>query len=149
MMQAVNSYKTNHPVYPGAYVPLLNEDELHREIIQSFSGKADLLPVNITELPDLYVVELSIPGVSREDFLIHADENILTVCVCHKGCSLHTKADFKKQAFNYGLLDQHIDLPANADPAFISAEYNSGTLRFHVPKNKKPVKNLHARIVVY
>jgi HSP20 family protein len=148
-IQPVNIYAADHLIYPGTYVPVLNEDELQKEIKLSFKSEPDLAPVNMTELSDSYIIELSIPGVNREDFLIHSDENILTVCVCHKGCSQLSKNDFQKHTFNYGLLDQHIILPFNADAAFISAEYSLGTLRFHIPKNSQPVKNLHTRIVVY
>jgi HSP20 family protein len=136
-------------IYPGAYVPLLNEAELKKEVKQSFKIQSELPAARVTELTDSYIVELSIPGLCREDFLIHADENILSVCVCHKSCDQQNKADLNRQSFNYGLFDQHIVLPLNAETAFLSAEYSKGILSFHIPKNNKPVKSLHTKIAVY
>ncbi len=148
-MEKVNSYDRNILIYPGAYVPLLNKDELQKEIKLSFACESDAPPVIITEMIDSYIVELAIPGVNREDFFIHTDENILSVCVCHKGCSQKAKSSLQQHEFNYGLSDRQIILPANADTAFISAEYSLGILRFTVPKNKQPFVNLNTRIVVY
>ena len=142
-------YETGQVIYPGQYVPILSEEKLHNEIKHAFKTESVLPKVNITELADSYIAELTIPGVSREDFLIHTDDNILTVCVLHKGCSQQSKSHIPKHEFNYGLCDRHIILPDNADAAFISAEYSAGTLRFHVQKTKHPVKNFHSRIVVY
>ncbi len=136
-------------IYPGVYVPVMNEDELKEEIKQSFDVESVLPPVNIVELADSYIVELTLPGISREDFLIHADNNVLSVCVLHQDSSLKTKGKTEQHGFKYGLFDRHIQLPAHADAAFISAEYTAGTLLFHIPKTSQPVKNLHSRIVVY
>ena len=148
-MKPFNRQERNDLIYPGAYVPLLNEAELKKEVKRSFKVQSKLPPVNFTELTDSYIIELSIPGLCREDFLIHADENILSVCVCHKSCKKQHMADLTMQSFNYGLFDQHIVLPLNAETAFLSAEYSKGTLRFHIPKNNKPVKSLHTKIAVY
>jgi HSP20 family protein len=148
-METVNLYETNRLIYPGSYVPLLNEDELQEEIKRSFKSESDLPPAGITELTDSYIIELSLPGLNREDFLIHADENRLSVCVCHKSCMSWLKAGTEKRSFEFGLFDHHINLPTDADTAFISAEYSLGVLRFHIPKINQPVKNLHTRIVVY
>lgn len=143
------SHNSNAIIYPGQYVPLLNEDELRKEIKCSFKSESDLPAAVITELPDSYIIELPLPGLSREDFLIQADGNIISVCVCHKACQQRFPEDAEKHCFEFGLYDHHISLPEDADTAFISAEYNLGMLCFHIPKISKPLKNLHTRIVVY
>lgn len=143
-------YKHNdYQVYPGAYVPLLNEDQLEKEIKRSFDCESSPPPVIINELTDSYIVELTIPGINREDFLVHADDNVLSICVLHRESCLDSAEKNKLHGFNYGLFDRHIHLPAHADVAFISAEYADGMLRFHIPKTDQPVRNLHNRIVVY
>ena len=148
-MQSSNSYSSNAVIYPGQYVPLLNEDELREEIKRSFKCESNLPVAEITELTDSYIIDLPLPGLNREDFLIQADRNILAVCVCHKTCQQRFHEEVDKHAFEFGLFDHHINLPEDADTAFISAEYNLGMLRFHIPKINQPAKNLHTRIVVY
>jgi HSP20 family molecular chaperone IbpA len=148
-MQNAVSYNANAFIYPGSYVPLLNEDEMKEEIKRSFICESDLPTADLEELADSYKIEFSLPGLNREDFMIHADENILSVCICHKSCQLRASVTSGKKTFQFGLFDHRINLPPDADTAFISAEYSSGTLRFFIPKINQPVKNHHARIVVY
>ena len=142
-------YNTDCLIYPGVYVPLLKEEEIKEELKRSHEGETVLPPVNVTELPDLFNVEVAIPGVERENFLIYADENILTVCVVHKDRGLDKGESFQLHEFNYECFNRHIILPDNIDSDFISAEYKAGILRLYVPKAKHPAKNRHTRIVVY
>ena len=142
-------YDSGCLIYPGSYVPLLKEEEVQSALKRPHEGETVLPPVNVTELADSFKVEVAIPGVKREDFLIHSDGNVLSVCVLHKECGLHEGERFQLHEFNYECFDRHIILPDNADSEFISAEYKSGILRLYVPKAKHPAKNLHTRIVVY
>jgi HSP20 family protein len=136
-------------IYPGVFVPLMKEKEVQNELKKSYKSKTVLPAVNVTELSDSFKVEVSIPGVKREDFLIFADENILSVCAVHKDCGLHKGEKSQRHEFNHECFDRHIILPENADSDFISAEYAAGILYLHVPKTKQPAKNLHTRIAVY
>lgn len=136
-------------VYPGCFVPLLKEEDLQLELKRSHNSETVLPPVNVTELADSFKVEISIPGVKREDFLILADENILSVCGVHKDFGLHEGEKFQVHEFNYECFDRHVILPENVDSEFVSAEYRAGILRLFVPKTKHPVKNMHTRIFVY
>ncbi|MEP7111288.1 MAG: Hsp20/alpha crystallin family protein [Ferruginibacter sp.] len=142
-------YDTDCLVYPGVYVPLLREEEVLSALKRTHECEMFLPPVNVTELADSFKVEMAIPGVRREDFVIQADENILSICAVHKECELHEGESFQLHEFNYDCIDRHIVLPDNSDPEFISAEYQAGILRIYVPKTKQPARNLHTRIAVY
>ncbi|MBK8610701.1 MAG: Hsp20/alpha crystallin family protein [Chitinophagaceae bacterium] len=148
-MKQAKIHNNDCQIYPGGYVPLMNEDELQEEIKHSFERESILPPVTTTELEDSYIVELTIPGINREDFLIHADDNVLSVCILHKDSGLPNIGETTTRGFNYGLFNRSIQLPPQADAAFISAEYNAGTLRLYMPKTSRPVKHLHNTIVVY
>ena len=142
-------YDAGCSIYPGAYMPLLKEEEVQEELKRPHEGETVLPPVNVKELADSFKVEVAIPGVKREDFLIHSDGNVLSVCVLHKECGLHEGERFQLHEFNYECFDRHIILPDNADAEFVSAEYKAGILRLYVPKAKQPAKNQHTRIAVY
>lgn len=135
--------------YPGSYVPMIKEEEILKELKRTHEGKMLLPPVNVAELPDSFKVEVAIPGVKREDFLIQADGNTLSVFVLHKDCEHPERECFKLHEFNYECFDRPIVLPDNADAEFTCAEYKEGILHLYVPKTIQPVKNLHTRIVVY
>ena len=142
-------YDTGCLIYPGAYVPLLKEEEVQEELKHPHEGETIVPPVNVIELADSFKVEVAISGVKKEDFLIHSDGNVLSVCVLHKECGLHEGERFQLHEFNYECFDRHIILPDNADSEFASAEYKAGILRLYILKAKQPAKNLHTRIVVY
>ncbi len=65
-------YSPDCSIYPGDYMPLLRAEEIEEELKLSHEGEALFPPVNITELADSFKVEVAIPGVRREDFLLHA-----------------------------------------------------------------------------
>ena len=130
-------------------MPLLKAEEIEHELKQSHEGEVLFPPVNITELADSFKVEVAIPGVRREDFLLHANENILFVRVLHKEYVVEGAECFQLHEFNYQCFDRPVVLPDNADAEFTSAEYKAGMLRLYLPKSDQPVKNRHTRIVVY
>jgi HSP20 family protein len=140
----------NYAIYPGQFVPLLNEVEVKKEVKKFTAGNRQMYPaVTVTDLGDCVKVEVAVPGVKREDFVLYTDKNFLTVCVLHK------ESDFEQQKkeglpeFNNVFFYKHIKLPLNVDTAFISAEYNGGILRLHIPKSDFPAARQHTRIVVY
>ncbi len=148
-MKNYNLYNGGCSVYPGDYVPLFKAAEMQEELKGFNKNEMVFPPANITELADAYKVEVAIPGAKRENFLIQADENILSVAVVHKQLGQADTENFQLHEFNYNCFDRHIVLPHNANTEFISAEYKTGILRLYIPKVKQPAKNLHTTIVVY
>lgn len=142
-------YNTSCSIYPGGYVPLLRPEEIDEGLRLCHEGQMLLPPVNITELPDSYKVEIAIPGLRRQDFLLHAKGNVLFVRVLHRDMGSKEVRHFQLHEFNYECFDRHITLPDNADPEFSSAEYKRGLLQIVMPKTNRPVKNEYNRIVVY
>ncbi len=136
-------------IYPGEYVPLLNEKDIKEAI--KLTDKKDIIhpAVNITEQSRSYKIEVVIPGVKRDELLIYAKGNILSICAVNNEKINSTLKDQQVQEFSYKWFDRHILLPEDADSAFISAEYRSGIVVLHIPKAARPVNNLHTRIIVY
>jgi len=141
--------ESNDCIYPGGFTPLLREEEVREELKRMCKGESPFPPVNVTELSNSFKVEVAIPGVKRENFLVYADDNILSVCVFNKQAPHHTEEAFKMHEFNYDCFERHITLPKNAEAEFVSAVYRSGILSMHIPKSDHPSKNQHTRIVVY
>lgn len=142
-------HRSDYSIYPGDYVPLIKEEQIREELKHPHKGKMLFPPANITELADSFKIEIAIPGVKREDILIRADENVLSVYVLHKECPMHDQESIQLHEFNYECFERHIILQDNADAEFVSAEYKEGILLLYVPKTKQPAKNLHTSIVVY
>jgi HSP20 family protein len=141
-------YPSDHSTYPGEYVPLLREEEVKEELKHSHAGEIHP-PVNITELADSFEVEVAIPGVTREEFFIYADKNVLSVFVLRQEAQIQKSKNFHLHEFDYQCFTRSIVLPENVDIEFACAEYKAGILHMYVPKMKQPAKNVHANIVVY
>lgn len=148
-METANFYTAGYSVYPGEYVPVLNEEVIQEELKHVHEGDSILPPVNVIELADSYRVEVAIPGTKREEFLILADNNILSISGMHSDSHVNERPSFRLHEFNYHCFDRHVVLPADADAALGRAEYKGGMLCVYVPKTKQPGKHSTAKIVVY
>ncbi len=148
-MKQLSPRKPDCSIYPGEYVPFLSEKEV-TEAINRIDRKDIIQPaVNITEQTGAYKIEVVIPGVEREELLIYANGNILSICAVNSEKINSTLRNLQVQEFSYKWFDRHILLPENADSTFISAEYRSGIVVLHIPKAANAVKNMHTRIIVY
>lgn len=148
-MKQLSPKEPDCSIYPGEYVPFLNEKEVKEAINRT--DKRDIIQpaVNITEQTDSYKIEVVIPGVKRDELLIYANGNILSICAINKEKVNSTLRNLQVQEFSYKWFDRHILIPENADTTFISAGYKSGILTLHLPKASRPINNPHTRIIVY
>ena len=148
MQQTINR-KPDYSIYPGEYVPLLNEKEI-KEAIKLTDKKNVFHPaVDITEQSTAYKIEVVIPGIKRDEILIYANGTILSICAVNNKKINSTLNNQQEQEFSYRWFDRHVLLPEDADSTFISAVYRSGIVTLHIPKAKMPVNNPHTRIIVY
>lgn len=136
-------------IYPGMYIPMFNEGDAQKEMKQTSKGKAGEAMVNVCDLGHCIKVDMAIPGIRREDVLVHADDNIITVCVMHKDPIHVEKGRIRLNEFSYQCFERRITLPDGVDTAFISAEYKDGILGIYISKTESPAKNQHNDIVVY
>ncbi len=148
-MKQLSPREPDCSIYPGEYVPFLNEKEVKEAINRT--DKRDIIQpaVNITEQPNSYKIEVVIPGVKRDELLLYAKGNILSICAVNNEKINSTLRNLQVQEFSYKWFDRHILLPENADSTFISAQYKSGILTVHLPKASRPINNPHTRIIVY
>lgn len=136
-------------IYPGDYVPLLTEKEISEEIVRTKQEEIESPSVNIAESNRFYKIEIALPGVDRKNFLVYADNNVLSVCVvCHNQKAGDLER-FRLHEFSCNSFERHIELPGDADTEFVSAEYKEGVLRIYIPKAPEQSIVQHTRIVVY
>jgi HSP20 family protein len=136
-------------VYPGNYVPVYNAEEIKNELLHSYVNKMPECQVKIKEMNDSYKLQVEIPGAKREDFLIQADDNILSVCMLHKEVEQFDGTNFQFKELKCNCFNKKIMLPKDTDAVFISAEYKAGILYLVLPKTNTLDKYGHTSIVVY
>ncbi len=142
------SYSRECSIYPGEYIPLAAIVDLMNELKSPRKNAEGKPALNIDEYEDHYKIEVSIPGVSREDIFIHVHNNILSLMVLQRSFEPGVKK-LKIHEYNTDRLVRRIRLPRNADTEFVCAEYRQGVLSLHIPKTNHPQKTITNQVVVY
>jgi HSP20 family protein len=113
-----------------------------------YSNTNTTLPaVNIKEDDDAFVVEMAAPGMSKKDFKIELDNDLLTISSEKKEEKESKKDDnYSRREFSYQSFSRSFTLPKTVDSEKISAKYNSGVLSLEIPKKEeakpKPAKQI-------
>ena len=92
--------------------------------------------VNIKEDKNEYRVEVAAPGLTKKDFKIELQDNILTISA--KKEEKHEEKDEKvlRQEFNYTSFQRSFSLPETVEPDKIKASHKDGILIVHIPKKE-------------
>ncbi len=94
-------------------------------------------PVNIHETTEAYHLEMSVPGVAKEDFTVKLEKGILSVSFEKKE---ETKAeDYKtiRREFSYRSFTRNFHVEENIDANKIQAKYENGILKLLLPKQEQ------------
>lgn len=104
-------------------------------------------PVNITETKEGYLVDLLVPGLSKEDFKINLDNKTLTISAEK---TVETKEEDHKQLrreFSFRSFKRSFTLNEQVDADKIQARYENGVLKLQIAK-KEEVQDATKVIVV-
>jgi len=122
-----------------------NINYLFDEIFNSFpstwgadSNKGSNTPkVNIHETKDAYLLDLSAPGLNKEDFKVNAENGLLTISFEKKEESKSEDVKTIKREFSYGGFTRSFSLDDKIDVESIEAKYENGVLKLTLPKKEE------------
>ena len=123
--------RTGFPIVPSLF------DDLFREWPATTMSKAiSTLPaVNIKEDDASFMVEVAVPGMTKEDFKIDIDNNILTISSEKSEESEDKTANYTRKEYNYQSFKRSFTLPEMVvDNDKIAASYVNGELIISIPK---------------
>jgi len=104
------------------------------------SGGSRFVPkVDIVETTEAYEVHLAAPGLSKNDFKIEVNDNLLTVSGERKFSTEKKDKNYHSVETNYGAFSRSFTLPENSDASKINAKYNNGILELTIPKDERKV----------
>lgn len=129
----------------GSFGRLHGEDWLDRFFENQ--AEATSTPVNVRKTDDAFVLELSAPGRSKENFSVEMEENKLIVAYSEKkdGEETETKEEMKwtRKEFSTGEFKRVFKMPkADVDQDAIKASYEEGILRIELPLKAKEKLNI-------
>ena len=101
--------------------------------------KATAPAINVIETPEAYELELAAPGMTKEDFHVHLDEEgDLVINMEHKTEEKdQQKGHYLRREFSYSKFQQTMLLPEDADRESITAKVENGVLAVTIAKVKK------------
>ncbi len=115
---------------------------IHRVIDENtkFIPRAD-----VWETEKEYVIQVMVPGVSKEDINIEFTDGILTVSG-ERSVPNEEGIKFHLLETPYGKYERAFRIPENVEGEKISAEYSNGILKLVVPKKQKEVKKISVKV---
>ena len=135
------------------HFPALFDDFLNRDVFNwgssNYSDTNTTIPaVNIKETPDNYEVEVAAPGMTKKDFTVQLDGNVLTIS-SEKSVQNEEKNDvrYTSREFSYQSFSRTFTLQKEVvDTEKMMAKYEDGLLHLVIPK-KEHVKQKPPRTI--
>ena len=135
-------------------LPLLFDDFFNRDLFgwsnSNFSNTNTTMPaVNIKETAENYEVEVAAPGMSKNDFKVELDGNVLTISSERTSKSEENDNErYARKEFSYQSFQRTFTLQKDVvDIDKIQAKYENGLLHLLIPKKEeakqKPPKLIH------
>ena len=125
-------------------LPMLFDDFFGREFFNwnnsNFSNTSTTIPaVNIKETPEHYEVEVAAPGMTKEDFKLELDGNMLTISSERQNQKEENENErYSLREFSYQAFQRTFTLQKEVvDVDKIGAKYENGLLRLLIPKKEE------------
>lgn len=96
--------------------------------------------VNISELPEAFVIEIAAPGLEKGDFQLNLDKDLLTVKVAKEVKNEEDGPKWHRREFTFSSFERSFRLPETISQENISAKYESGILFLTLPKRDEAVE---------
>jgi HSP20 family protein len=119
-----------NPFFNDVY-SLLNDSFLNEKLATRTPA------VNIAENDNQFEVELAVPGLSKEDFKINLDKNVLSVSADKKTETVDENKKFTKREYSFNSFSRSFTLPESADQSKIEADYSAGILKLIIAKKEE------------
>mgnify|MGYP001599237262 FL=1 len=94
----------------------------------------DWAAVNIDETKDAYLLELSAPGLNKEDIKLNLENGLLTISYDKKEESRNEDKKSVRREFSYRSFKRSFNLDEQVDSDTITASYENGILKVNLPK---------------
>ena len=133
------------------YVPAYWDDFFNDRVFNSFDNthKNNTLPaVNVLEEDKEFRIEVAVPGLSRDDFKIEVEDDVLTISSVEKEKKEDNKRNYTRREFSYRSFKRSFQLPETIDQDQIRASHEAGLLSLTLPKKDEVVQKAPKQIEV-
>jgi HSP20 family protein len=106
-----------------------------------------IVPVNIKQDENGYVLDVIAPGFNKEDFKIHLDKNLLTISAEKQAEEENKNEKDIRKEYKYQSFKRSFTIDEKIDTEKIEAKYENGVLRLNL-ENKEEVKKPTKQITI-
>lgn len=111
--------------FPSTVSKTVREDVLH------------FPPVNITETPTSYLLEVAVPGFIKSDFKIHLDAGVLTISTERTEEAAKENNKVIRREYSTKAFKRSFTVDEKIESENISARYENGILMLELPKKEQ------------
>lgn len=112
------------------------------------SSFGHLPAANVRESDQEYLLEMAVPGMTRDDFQINTKGGALEIKVEKEAEDIDERGNYRRREYNYNSFYRSFAMPENIEVEKISAEYADGILKVHLPVKEAVAKNVSTKIEV-
>jgi len=131
------------------YVPAYWDDFFNDSFFNGFAPATsnNTTPaVNVVEEEKAFRIEVAAPGLSRKDFRIDLENDILTISSEQKETKDEKSRRYMRREFSYNSFKRSFQLPDTVDMEGIRANHESGILHIVLPKKEEVVQKAPRKI---
>ena len=130
--------KRNESYFPSIFDKFWNNELMDWDYSNFSSTNTSLPAVNVHETDNDFIIELAAPGMSKKDFKINFNNNILSISSEIKNEKDETKGNYTRREFSYQSFKRSFTVPENmVNGDKITAKYNDGILNVILPKREE------------
>ena len=133
------------------YVPAYWDDFFNDRVFNGFNNSncnTTSPAVNIEEGDKEFRIEVAVPGLSRKDFRIEVEEDVLTISSEEKQKKEDKQRNYTRREFSYHSFKRSFQLPETVDQDQIQASHEAGVLNITLPKKDEVVQKAPKQIEV-
>ena len=132
----------------NSWLPNIFNDFFREDWFPMHSMTSSIPAVNVKEDEHAFRIEIAAPGMSKDDFQVHVndqDQLVVSVEKKHENKEEDKNCKYLRREFNYMHFEQALQLPDHVDKMAITAKACHGVLKIKLPKlttmpEKKPAR---------
>ena len=134
--------------YHQSWLPAMFDDFFDNDWMKKANATAPA--INVIETETEYKVEVAAPGMNKEDFNVHVDENGNLVIAMEKKCECKEKdkkSRYLRREFSYTKFQQTLLLPEDVVKDTIQASMSDGVLSIELPRKAPTPKEKITKVI--
>jgi HSP20 family protein len=138
--------RINRGFVPAYWDDFFNDTFFNNVNPAAYRGTAPA--VNVAEEDIAFRIDMAVPGLSRKDFRIDLENDVLTISSDNKENKEDKKHNYMRREFSYSTFKRSFQLPETIDQESIKASHDAGILTIQLPKKEEVVQKAAKQIEI-